>query len=69
MLKGMFRSVEDSQVLADLKSVPAFRAYVDKLRQAHIDATADMMYADSSQLQAKQGYARCLHELIQELSK
>jgi hypothetical protein len=69
MIRGMFRSAEDSQLLAELRASSQFRKYVDKLRSIEVKATADLMYATPQDLPAKQGYARAIAELVSELTK
>lgn len=69
MIRGMFRAVEDQQLLAELRSSSHFRKYVDKLRSIEAKATADLMYATPQDLPAKQGYARAIAELLVELNK
>lgn len=69
MLKGKFRGIEEAKALAELKSFPAFRVLVRQLQQAHTEALKDLAYADASSLAVQQGYLRCLHELVEELTK
>jgi hypothetical protein len=65
----MFRSPADAALLAELQAFSRFRQYIDKLRTAHDKAVADMLYANPQDLPARQGYTRCLNELIAELTK
>ncbi len=67
MIRGMFRATADQQVLAELRSSSQFRKYVDKLRTAHTKALADVLYSTPQDLPVKQGYLRCLSELLEEL--
>lgn len=69
MLKGKFRGVEEAKALAELRSSGAFRVLVRQLQQAHGEALKDLAYADASTLAVQQGYLRCLHELVDELTK
>lgn len=68
MIRGSFRSTVDQQILAELRASSAFRHYVDKLRQAQVKATEELMYATPQDLPTKQGYVRCLTELINEIT-
>jgi hypothetical protein len=68
MIKGMFRATADQQVLAELRTSSQFRFCIDKIRKAQVDAMADLMYATPQDLPAKQGYARALTELVNELT-
>jgi hypothetical protein len=69
MIRGMFRAVEDQQLLAELRASSHFRKYVDKLRSIEAKATADLMYATPQDLPSRQGYARAIAELLSELTK
>lgn len=69
MLRGKFRAIEDVRMLDELKGFPPFKHYLGKLQQAHAEATRDLAYAAPADLQTQQGYVRCLHELIEELTK
>lgn len=69
MIRGSFRSVEDQQLLAELRASSHFRKYVDKLRSIQGKATADLMYASPQDLPIQQGYVRALAELVDELTK
>lgn len=68
MIRGSFRSTVDQQVLAELRASPAFRHYVDKLRQAQVKATEELTYATPQDLPTKQGYLRCITELVNEIN-
>ena len=69
MIKGMFRAVGDQKILDELKASSQFRHCVDKIRQAQASAMADLMYASPQDLPAKQGFARALTELVNELTR
>jgi hypothetical protein len=68
MIRGSFRSAADQEILAELKAVSAFRYYVDKLRQAQVKATEELTYATPQDLPTKQGYLRCITELLNEIN-
>lgn len=68
MIKGMFRGTAERNALAELRTSSQFRFCIDKIRKAQAEAMADLVYSSPQDLPAKQGFARALTELVNELT-
>lgn len=69
MIKGLFKLDADRKVVAGLLGSREFQFYVDKLRKAHAEALRDIYYCAPQDLHDRRAYARCLSELIEEITK
>lgn len=68
MIRGAWRGKAEQADLSELRNVGAFRRLIDKLRSLEVKATSELIYASPQDVQLRQGYARALSELINELT-